>query len=353
MTLLWFDGFETYSGGTNLPDYRLAIANSDVFTLLENSGYNDIGAYGRRGSNGIQQRRVDYKMTYTMSSNHTSLIFGWSIYQSTNAIPSYNASYPFFCLYDGSTIQLRFHFVGSEIAVYQGDGTLLGTTSGFGMGYGITRYFEVKFTIDNAAGIINIRSNETSVLSLTSQDTQNSANAYINKFFTTMIYNNITPRLDDFYICDLTGSKNNDFLGDVRVDVVRPDGAGTYTDFSPSAGSNYENVDETYPDDDTTYNDSQDAAAGEQDSYAMESLDVLGTTIHGVKDQITVRKTDAGARSAKILTIQGGSDYLGDEIVLSDTYTTNTRIMEDNPDDAAAFVEADIAAGEVGVEVTA
>jgi hypothetical protein len=29
-------------------------------------------------------------------------------------------------------------------------------------------------------------------------------------------------RLDDVYLCDASGSRNNDFLGDVRVATLRP-----------------------------------------------------------------------------------------------------------------------------------
>ena len=78
-----------------------------------------------------------------------------------------------------------------------------------------------------------------------------------------------------------------------------------------------------------------------------------GTTIHGFKSQITVRKTDAGARKCKLLTRAGTTDQLGSEIALSDTYLTHTEIYEDNPDDAAAWEDADINAVEVGVEITA
>jgi hypothetical protein len=38
--------------------------------------------------------------------------------------------------------------------------------------------------------------------------------------------------IDDLYVCDSTGSTNNTFLGDVRVDTVRPIGAGNYSEFS-------------------------------------------------------------------------------------------------------------------------
>ena len=75
-------------------------------------------------------------------------------------------------------------------------------------------------------------------------------------------------------------------------------------------------------------------------------------TIHGFKSQITVRKTDAGSKQCKILTRSGTTETLGSAITLSDTYKTYTEIYEENPDDSAAWEDADINAVEVGVQIT-
>ena len=233
-----------------------------------------------------------------------------------------------------------------------GDGTLLGTTSGLGLIYNVWVYVEIKVTIDESGGVVIVKANGNTVLNLSSKDTQNSANAYLNRIEYCGFCPDLDTFYDDLYILDTTGAKNNDFLGDIRVDVARPEGAGTYTDFTPSAGANYQNVDESLgPDDDTTYNDGSNVA--DQDTYQCTSLpSPAGTTIHGVKSQITVRKTDAGARAVKVLTRAGTTDHLSSELSLSDSYLTPAEIIEDNPDDSAAWEDADINAAEVGVEVT-
>ena len=348
MTLLWFDGCETYSNNTQairIPE----LSGSSISYVL---------ASGRIVGNCI---RIDndtkrYKITpQNTPSDNTTIVFGFAWYVVTSGLWNYDSNKPFLVIYDDA---LNIHVglwpkVNTNVLEVRNSAFTVLATGTYSFQPSTWVYFEVKITISDTVGVVQTKINEVIDINLSSADTKNGANGYVGEVRLLTPCQSKQSYYDDIYLLNSGGAKNNDFLGDVRVDVVRPNGAGANTDFSPSAGSNWENVDDTYPDDDTTYNDSQDVAAGEQDSYDMESLAVLGTTIHGVKDQITARKTDAGARSVKILTIQGGSDYLSaTDIVLSDTYTTHTRIMEDNPDDAAAFVEADITSGEVGTEVT-
>jgi hypothetical protein len=149
---------------------------------------------------------------------------------------------------------------------------------------------------------------------------------------------------------DNTGdSPQNDFLGDCRVDVIRPNGAGANADFTPSAGSNYENVDEATPDDDSTHNSS--GTVGHQDSYALPSLSA-GGTIFGVKSLICIAKDDAGAKGAKILTRSNSTYYKSDEINPPTDYKSFGKVYQNNPDDSLAWQESDIAGMEVGVEVS-
>ena len=282
------------------------------------------------------------------------MIIGHAIYKNNPDTPNYENAKPWIGFYDGITQHVGIHCSGVDIIAYRNT-TYLGTSSGSGWTFGnyVWYYVEVKVTIDDSVGVIQVKVNGNNVINLTNQDTRNGANAVINKIRFAAPGNNQAYWHDDLYILDTTGTKNNDFLGDIRVDVLRPDGAGTYTDFTPSTGSNYENVDESPgPDDDTTYNEATNI--GDQDSYNLDALpSPSGTTIHGVKSQITARKTDAGTREIKVLTRSGTTDDLGNAISLSDTYTTPCKVLEDNPDDSLAWEDADVNALEVGVEITA
>jgi hypothetical protein len=295
---------------------------------------------------------VVIRLQNTVSDNST-IIIGFAMKSVNAGNFSYQSTTPFVEILDDDGNR-HIGFFGADgtrnIEVRDNGGSILATGT-YIIPYDSWIYAEFKVTIHDSAGVVQTRFNEVLDIDISSQDTCNGSNAYCGDIEIRPIKNYGSYHLDDLYICNGQGSKNNDFLGDIRVDALRPDGAGTHTDFTPSTGSNYENVDEDYPDDDSTYNDGSNVS--DQDSYSLDDLPTppSGSTIHGVKDQITVRKTDAGTRTAKILTVQNSSDYLGDEITLSDSFTTHARVMEDNPDDSAAWADADVNGGEVGVEI--
>ena len=98
--------------------------------------------------------------------------------------------------------------------------------------------------------------------------------------------------MDDFYVLDTTGAKNNDFLRGCKSRLFKANGGGIeYGFYTIAREFKYENVDENHgPDDDSTYNQGSDV--GEKDTYTIDSLpSPNGTTIYGVKSQITAKKT--------------------------------------------------------------
>lgn len=352
MALLWIEGFESYNTAIDF----MAVRNP-LFTNVYCTG--DLRVffntnYGRRtGTGGMLSTRQDWRIQYEFASNYVTIVTGFAIKLVESGTPVYaSTAYGGIIFKDSTTVQCGLYPNGTEMQARNGDGTLLGTTSGLGLHYNSWVFVEIKVTIDNSGGVVVVRANNNVVLNLSSQDTQYSANAYLNRIEYCGIVGDLDTYYDDLYILDTTGTKNNDFLGDVRIDAVRPNGVGSHTDFTPLSGANYENVDETLgPDDNTSYNSS--GSLGAKDSYAMSSLAALGTTIHGVKTQISASKDDAGARGVKCLTKAGSTEDTGTEMSLSQgTYETPAEMYEDNPDDSAAWEEADVNGMEVGVEIS-
>lgn len=82
---------------------------------------------------------------------------------------------------------------------------------------------------------------------------------------------------DDIYVDDMTGEAGSVFCPLLKFRFVSPNGAGNYTQWDPSAGSNYQCVDEVPPGD-GDYVETQ--VVDELDSYAMNTYSL------GVGEQI-------------------------------------------------------------------
>ena len=240
------------------------------------------------------------------------------------------------------------------LGVYRGDagasGVQLGTTSS-GLSTDTWAYVEWKTTIHGSTGITEVKINGESLLSLEDQNTQASGNGTANQVqLGGEIVTYVGGYWEDLYICDGSGSIRKDFLGDLRVQAILPDGAGNYSQFTPSAGANYQNVDDSPPDDDATYNES--SAAAQKDSFTMGDLaGGLIAEILGVQTNLWMKKTDAGVLTASpFLRISSTDHTAASHSPSAESYADYMRIWEQNPDTAANFSVSDINALEPGYE---
>ena len=107
---------------------------------------------------------------------------------------------------------------------------------------------------------------------------------------------------DDVYIADTTGSYNNDFLGELTVEHLRPASDDTAQWLGSDANSvdNYALVDEA-----GTYNGADYVASstvGQRDLYVpTASTQPITSPVVGVVVAAVAMKTDAGTRTAKLV----------------------------------------------------
>lgn len=154
---------------------------------------------------------------------------------------------------------------------------------------------------------------------------------------------------DDFYACDGTGSINNNFLGDVRVDTLSPTGAGNYTDWTPSAGSNWDAVDEQNPNSDTDYVSSN--TANNIDSYVTSNLLSTPVNIYGIQQSVWARYDDGGPHTLKHLVRLSSTDYLGATQTLTGSYTFYFNVMETSPATSTVWTASEINGIETGFKL--
>ncbi len=341
MTLRFVDGFDHYAIPSQVP---LKYATHTITTTGSNSMTTMAGR--RSGSTALFFRAADY-ISQTFDPQQTWIV-GFGLYLLSNE----------------SAELIRFNDEAGTIQASVGinaDGTIRVTRASFSSGTTLAtsanampvlswNYIEVKLTIADSGGIFQVRVNESMWIDFTG-DTKQSTFESANRI---LIYGRGTDcAIDDLYICDGSGSLNNDFLGDVRVDTVRPIGDGYHTEFSRQGGSsNWENVDDpTTIDEEATYNYSN--TIGHRDVLDCGNLPSVTGSIFGVQVNMTARKDDAGGRTMRALTRVDGSDYEGASLNVGTSYRTFYDIFEKNPDTDAAWVEGEINIAEYGYKVHA
>jgi hypothetical protein len=255
-------------------------------------------------------------------------------------------------IYDSSSPQITLNENSDgSLDVFRGDNaTLLGATAPGTMSTGTWYFVELKVLFHQSAGTVDLYVNGANVLSLTSQDTCATANESWNGF-TLRVSAAGTNRVeyDDLYVLDGTGGVNDDVRGDCRVKALFPDGAGNYSEFTPSAGSNFQNVDEAEPDDDTTYNES--TAIGQKDSFTFDDLaGGLTAAIYGVQASISGKKDDAGPITINSFVRISGTDYDGDAHYIGLAYQCWLHLWDQNPETVGNWSVSDINSIEAGYE---
>lgn len=333
--LIFYDGFDDYT------------AMSDWWTLSTGGGTIQVqtgtvrsGSHALELTNSTSVRAIDR----SLGGNYQQLVVGFALRLANS--PS--ATRDLIQLRDATTRQIELALDSSRRVVINRNQVAIATsTNSFNVDEWY--YVELRVNIANAGGAVEVRVNGTNTGWINfSGDTQNSANNTVSQLFIGDATTNFSRSLflDDLYILDYSVS-GAAFLGDVRVDSLLPDGAGDSAQFTPSAGNNWENVDEAAPDGDTTYN--QSATAGHIDLFTMQDLP-SSTTIYGVATVLRARKTDAGTREVRGKLKTSGTTANGATHALGTTFGSYFSHFENDPG-GGAWSDADVDGTQVGYEV--
>lgn len=229
-------------------------------------------------------------------------------------------------------------------------GTLLATSSTT-IAPSVWRYVEISVTVSDTVGEVHVRldGSQSDFVSYVG-DTKNAGTATTIDRVAIVTSTNDT-RVTDVYILNDTGASNNNFLGDVGIKPLSPNGNGTTTQLTGSDGNqtdNYLLVDER-PFSATDYAGS--ATIGHKDTYQIENLPTNTTNIFGVQVSASMVKSDAGAASARTVLRSGSTDYAGTTRALSTSSLTYTDLYEQNPATASTWTVSDANSIEAGMEV--
>lgn len=237
---------------------------------------------------------------------------------------------------------------GGVVSVRKGasNGTEIATSGATVLPDTTYAYIQIKHVV-GATGSIEILMDGVSILSASSVDTDGVGDGLVDAIKFCGAGGNWY--FDDFYLCDGTGSVNNDYLGDVLVDAFYPDSDGAFSDFTRSSGTaNWSLVDEVNPSD-TDYLDG--GTVGDKASVQVTVPD-NGQTILGVVFDSFVNNPDAGTRKGRNFTKSGATTAAGMEKTLTPTMLRTWQVLEVDPNDSAAWTPTKISAAEFGFEVT-
>ncbi len=213
----------------------------------------------------------------------------------------------------------------------------------------VTYWVEFKATISSTVGSYTLRINgveEASGLGV------NVAGSGTQEWSQVALGNlGVDCDFDDFILFDQSGTYNNDFIGDMRVDCLRPTAEGNDDDWTPSTGTdNSLNVDDTAPDDDSTYNSA--AAADLTDTFVIPNTPVTGAAIRCLQVCVHGKKTDAADCIIAPVIRHSGTNEVGDDAAMSTSYAYSLFPYDTNPGTDLPWVEADFDAAEFGYKRT-
>jgi hypothetical protein len=341
MALLWIDGFEGYGETTGVAPAPTGVLNRK-YPITRGNTLIQPGRYGGTCIYFGSSNNVLYTPALT---THDTMISGVNWYCNNVA------NTPILTFYDGGAIgmEVRKQNGVSELQLYRA-GALVATTSGVGIGVSTWYNVQMKIKCHNTLGEYELKVDGVTVLSATGVDTRGGGDHDYHDVCVLRTFAARAPSFDDWYVCDGSGSINNDFLGVCKVVRIDPDGddAANWATSTPSA-NHYENVSGTVTDDDTSY--LEETAADVTDIFDYEDLAGF-SNIKGIQVCTECRETDAQSYSVKTPIESGGNQYDdAAQTIASPGYRTKIRVEGTDPDTGALWTESGLNAAKFGIKV--
>lgn len=210
-------------------------------------------------------------------------------------------------------------------------------------------YVELQVVQGTSNGTLNVRLNGVLAITLSAQNTTLGGGPLLTAFVGAVPGEDclVTTDVDDLYIADTSGTINNTFLGDVRVDALKPQASGALNEWTvEGAASAWEAVSDG--DEATAI---RAATAGLRQTFGVEALPAMTTpAIHGVQVTLLARKTDAGNGRVRGLVASGAQMAVSSDINLQEQLAWHTALFERNPNGNVPWTEGAFNAAEFGVE---
>ena len=352
MALVFADGFDHYASADILKKWT-GLGNNLIYSSISvrPEWSRPPGGMGLLMADTNSARGI-YK---TFSSPHASFVCGFSVYFS-GTVPGGTVN-ALLALMDSAsgvagTYQLALRVdAGGHLVVgtgSNGTGTTIATSSNV-FSANTWYHIEVKATIHNTTGAVEVRVNGTSTGWITAQTGKNTRGQSSNNYMDVvelMTAQGSSTYHDDFYFLS-SASPNNDFLGPIKIVTAFPSGAGNSAQWVGNFASNFTNVQELAGDGDSTFN--QSATANQVDLFTFD--DMPAGTIMAVQDVMMARQDAGVPRTVRTKFRSGSTDYSGTSFAMAGSYQFHCDPRDVDPATGSAYVVADFAAQERGYEL--
>jgi len=338
MSVLFMESFDHWASA-QLPGKFSGMVNSGSYITVETGG-------GRFSTNGMGING-NWAFVWKTVPSATTYYIGFAYKYPSELVTAHSI-----CTFESGTqcqvtlgMRADVHF----LTLQTGDrdirsGTVLWTSSS-ALTPDVWNYIEIKVTIGDSANYI-VKVNGVEWVNTTGDTKPASATDITQITFgnTTNVGSSGNRRYyDDIWIAD------DQLYGDSRIQCIVPTEPGNYAQWTPSAGNNWDCVEEKPP---VTTDFVSSGTAGQIDTYVVENVTPTTGTVVAVAGNFYAQKSDAGARSIAIATRLGGTDDAGSGIALPSSWGYLQDIKATKPG-GGAWAIADVNNAEFGVKMIA
>lgn len=320
MSLIHIESFDMYGTTPVLAALQERYVNVNV--NANHAGF----VPGRNGGLGLQMGGGSFG--FNGLAGNATWVFGFA-FQDLSATTRTEAT--ILHIRDGTVDQVVLNYNPStgRFSVRLGkDNSSVGTGSAI-IAKGFWYYVEFKVVVNGSTGSVYLRVNTVQDIGVASIDTaatgNNSANSFVFDFFGG------TFMVDDLYVLNGSGSINNDFLGDMKVEAVVPVSNGDSIQWSSSSGApNYLQVSDIPADGDGSYVYSNTLNA--VDIYNFGTLSKVTSNVRAVMVNLLARRSDSNFHTVATAIKSAGTTYVGTTQTIPDTaYDYVSQLYEQDP----------------------
>jgi hypothetical protein len=243
-------------------------------------------------------------------------------------------------------VQVRFSAAGT-VQLWRGGNLVLDT--GVAWPIGVWFFAQIRFNCLTAGGSVEAWINGKQVLAYSGNTAASGGDGW--NGWQISANSGAETRVANVVIYSTTGNAPNARTPETRIWDTLPTGAGGTTEWTPSAGENWQCVNEQPSNGDTNYVSA--ASAPLTDTYSCPAEATAGSIIYAVAVHATARKDDAGTNEVDGVLRSAGANYAhGSPTPITASYARYRWLWNADPATGLSWTVAGANAAQPGIRRT-